>query len=189
MPDATNNQRYTIAVLVENKFGVLARIAGLFSGRGFNIDSLSVGETLDPTISRMTIVTSGDAAIIEQIVKQLHKLIDVIKVIDLTHEDFVDRELVLIKVNAEPGVRAEVLRIADIFRAKVVDVTPTTYTLEATGDEKKIQAIIELLKPYGIQELVRTGKVAIARGSKAIKKKVEDKIQQAKEQKIVSFYD
>jgi len=189
MANEAENQSHTIAVLVENKFGVLARIAGLFSGRGFNIDSLSVGETLDPTISRMTIVTKGDAAIIEQVIKQLHKLIDVIKVIDLTGKDYVDRELVLLKVNAEPAVRAEVLRIADIFRAKVVDVTPTTYTLEATGEQKKIEAIIELLKPYGIQELVRTGKVAIARGSKAIRKRDEEKIRGVRERKVVGFYD
>ena len=162
-------RRHTIAVLVENKFGVLARVAGLFSSRGFNIESLSVGETQDPSISRMTIVTSGDEAIIEQIVKQLHRLIDVIKVVDLTETSFVDRELVLIKVNAEPSVRAEVLRLSDIFRAKVVDLSPKTYTLEVTGDEGKIRALLGLLKPYGIKEMARTGKVALARGTQAMK--------------------
>ncbi|MBI3028984.1 MAG: acetolactate synthase small subunit [Candidatus Rokubacteria bacterium] len=160
-------QKHTIAVLVENRFGVLSRVAGLFSARGYNIESLSVGETLDPTVSRMTLVVRGDAFVIEQVIKQLHKLIDVIKVTDLTEENHVEREMILVKVNAEPTSRAEILRIADIFRAKVVDVTPATYTLEATGDESKVTAIVELLRPFGIQELVRTGKVAIARGAKA----------------------
>ncbi len=159
--------RHTISILVENRFGVLSRVSGLFSGRGFNIESLSVGETLEPSISRMTVVVQGDDMIVEQIKKQLNKLIDVIKVIDLTGEEFVERELILVKVNAEPVVRAEVLRIADIFRAKVVDVTPKTYTLELTGDESKVTAFVELLKPYGIQEVVRTGKIAIARGKKS----------------------
>ncbi|MDH7500780.1 MAG: acetolactate synthase small subunit, partial [candidate division NC10 bacterium] len=158
--------RHTISILVENRFGVLSRVSGLFSGRGFNIESLSVGETQEPSTSRMTIVVQGDDLIVEQIKKQLNKLIDVIKVIDLTGEEFVERELVLVKVNAEPAIRAEVLRIADIFRAKVVDVTPKSYTLECTGDESKVNAFLELLKPYGIQEVARTGKVAIARGRK-----------------------
>ena len=152
--------------MVENKFGVLSRVAGLFSARGYNIESLSVGETLDTTVSRMTLVVRGDDFVLEQVIKQLHKLIDVIKVTDLSEENHVEREMLLIKVNAEPGARAEILRIGDIFRAKVVDVTPTTYTLEVTGEESKIDAIIELLRPFGIQELVRTGKVAIARGPK-----------------------
>ena len=162
--------RHTISILVENRFGVLSRVSGLFSGRGFNIESLSVGETLEPTISRMTIVVQGDEMIVEQIKKQLNKLIDVIKVIDLTGEEFVERELILAKINAEPLVRAEVLRIADIFRARVVDVTPKSYTLELTGDESKVTAFIELLKPYGVQEVVRTGKIAIARGKKSVPK-------------------
>ena len=167
---------HIISVLVENKFGVLSRVAGLFSGRGFNIESLSVGETLDPTVSRMTLVVRGDAFIIEQVIKQLHKLIDVIKVTDLSEENHVEREMILVKVNAEPTSRAEILRIADIFRAKVVDVTPQTYTLEATGEESKVTAIVELLRPFGIQELVRTGKVAIARGVKTRVRKVEEKL-------------
>ena len=156
--------RHTISVLVENEFGVLSRVAGLFSGRGFNIESLSVAETLDPTVSRMTIVTSGNDQIIEQILKQLNKLISVIKVIDLTDTDTVDRELVLIKVNAEAETKPEVLRLVDIFRAKIVDVAPRCYTIEMTGDEEKINALLQLLKPIGIREIVRTGRVAIARG-------------------------
>jgi len=174
-------QKHTIAVLVENRFGVLSRVAGLFSARGYNIESLSVGETLDPTVSRMTLVVRGDAFVIEQVIKQLHKLIDVIKVTDLTEENHVEREMILLKVNAEPTSRAEILRIADIFRAKVVDVTPATYTLEATGDESKVTAIVELLRPFGIQELVRTGKVAIARGAKARLRRAEEKLGKVRE--------
>jgi len=156
--------RHTISALVRNEFGVLSRVAGLFSARGFNIESLTVAETLDPKLSRMTIVTEGNDQIIEQILKQLRKLIDVIKVSDLTGKDFVERELALIKVNAEEKTRAEVLRIVDIFRSKVVDVTPKTFTIEVTGSEEKLQAMINLLKPMGIREIVRTGKVAIPRG-------------------------
>lgn len=194
MQNGSEPKQHTIAVLVENRFGVLSRVAGLFSARGYNIESLSVGETLDPSMSRMTLVVRGDAFVIEQVMKQLHKLIDVIKVTDLTEEDHVDREMILIRVNAEPAYRAEILRIGDIFRAKVVDVTPLTYTLEATGDETKIDAIIELLRPFGIQELVRTGKVAIARGSKSKQKRVEEragKVRESgtREQKAVSFVD
>ncbi|MGH7390484.1 MAG: acetolactate synthase small subunit [Candidatus Rokuibacteriota bacterium] len=159
-------RKHTIAVLVENKFGVLSRVAGLFSARGYNIESLSVGETLDPTVSRMTIVVHGDEFVIEQVMKQLHKLIDVIKVSDLTDDDHVQRELMLIRVNAEPQHRAEIMRTADIFRAKIVDVTPVSFTIEATGDEAKLEALLELVRPMGIQELVRTGQVAIARGPK-----------------------
>lgn len=155
--------RHTISVLVENKFGVLSRVAGLFSGRGYNIESLSVGETIDPSIAIMTIVTTGDDWVIEQITKQLNKLIDVIKVIDLTELDHVEREMVLIKVAPKQEKKAEVLRIAEIFRGRVVDSSPDTYTIEITGDEKKIEAFIELMKPMGIKEFVRTGKVAIAR--------------------------
>src|SRR3970040_1189951 len=137
-------QKHTMRVVVENRFGVLSRVAGLFSARGYNIESLSVGETLDPTVSRMTLVVRGDAFIIEQVIKQLHKLIDVIKVTDLSEEDHVEREMLLIRVNAEPAARAEILRVGDIFRAKVVDVTATSYTLEVTGEETKIDAITEL---------------------------------------------
>ncbi|MFH1623613.1 MAG: acetolactate synthase small subunit [Pseudomonadota bacterium] len=160
--------KHTISALVVNQPGVLARVATLFSGRGFNIESLSVAETLDPSISRMTIVTRGNDQVIEQVTKQLNKLVDVIKVVDLFGSEYVDREMILIKVKAEPTSRAEILRIIDIFRGKVVDVTPRSYTIEVTGDEGKIRAIIDLLSPMGIKEVVRTGKVAISRGSKAI---------------------
>jgi len=156
--------RHTISVMVENEFGVLSRVSGLFSGRGFNIESLSVAETLDPSVSRMTIVTSGNDQIVEQILKQLNKLISVIKVVDLTDAETVDRELVLIKVNAESETKAEVLRLVDIFRAQVVDVAPRCYTIEMTGDEEKVNALVQLLKPIGIREIVRTGLVSIARG-------------------------
>ena len=155
-----------ITLLVENEFGVLTRIAGLFSGRGFNIESLCVAETLDPTVSTMTIVTRGDDQIIEQVLKQLNKLIPVIKVVDLIEKDFVEREMVLVKVSANAETREEILRVVDIFRGKVIDVGSKTYTIEVTGDEKKINAILALLKPLGIKELVRTGHVAMVRGSK-----------------------
>ncbi len=154
---------HIISVLLENRSGALSRLAGLFSGRGFNIDSLSVAPTLDPSVSMLTLVTRGDDRIIEQIVKQLNKVIDVIKVVDLNESEYVERESALIKVHTRPEDRAEALRIADIFRAKVVDSTPTTYTIETTGDVKKVQAIIDLLQPLGIKELVRTGRIAIAR--------------------------
>ena len=198
MAEAANIEKHTIAVLVENKFGVLSRVAGLFSARGYNIESLSVGETLDPSVSRMTLVVRGDAFIIEQVIKQLHKLIDVIKVTDLSEENHVEREMLLLKVNAEPANRAEILRLGDIFRAKVVDVTPTTYTLEVTGEEGKIEAIIDLLRPFGIQEIVRTGKVAIARSPKNRVRKVEEKLgkrpgpparPQPQDPKVVGFAD
>ena len=155
--------QHIISVFVENKFGVLARVSGLFSGRGFNIDSLSVAPTLDPTISMMTIVTQGDDRIIEQITKQLNKLIDIIKVVDLTEKGHVERETALIKINARAEERAEALRIVDIFRARVIDSNSSTYTIEITGDVSKIEAMINLLRPLGIKELVRTGRIAIAR--------------------------
>lgn len=156
--------QHIVSVLVENKFGALSRISGLFSGRGFNIESLSVGPTLDPNISTMTIVTEGDDRIIEQITKQLNKLVDVIKVVDLTEKEYVERETALIKINTRPEDRAEALRIVDIFRARVIDSTQNTYTIEITGSVKKIEAIINLLKPLGIKNLSRTGRIAIARG-------------------------
>ncbi len=160
--------KHTISVLVENRFGVLARISGLFSGRGYNIESLSVAPTMDASTSRMTIVTRGDDAVIEQITKQLHKLIDVIKVMDFTSEDYVDREIVLVKVNAEPNNRSEILRVTEIFRGKIVDVSPKTYTIEVTGAEGKINAFVEMIKPLGIVELARSGKIAMARGKKTL---------------------
>ena len=160
--------QHTISVLMNNQFGVLSRVSGLFSSRGFNIESLNVAETSDPKISRMTIVTVGDDAKVEQITKQLNKLVDVIKVVDLTEEKFVDREIVLIKMNAEIRVREEILRIVDLFRAKVVDVSPSTYTIEITGDEGKVAGFLELLTPLGIKEMVRSGRIAISRGQKSI---------------------
>ena len=160
--------RHTISALVDNRPGVLSRVAGLFSGRGFNIESLSVNETLDPTMSQMTIVTRGDDRILEQINKQLNKLIDIIKVIDYesSGSDFIERELALIKVNVDEHKRSEVLSIIDIFRCKVVDVSRTHYTVEVTGDENKIQAIIDLFRPLGIKELIRSGKAAMLREHK-----------------------
>ena len=149
MQNGNEPRKHTIAVLVENKFGVLSRVAGLFSARGYNIESLSVGETLDPSVSRMTLVVRGDEFVIEQVIKQLYKLIDVIKVTDLTDESRVERELVLIRVNAEPQHRAEILRTADIFRAKVVDVTPLTFILEATGDRREAGGLHRAAAPHG----------------------------------------
>ncbi len=162
-------KKHTLSVLVENTPGALARIVGLFTGRGFNIDSLCVAETLDPTLSHLTLVTHGDDMIIEQIIKQLRRLIDVYKVVDVTEEgEFVEREMALIKVRAEKETRAEVLRMCDIFRCKVVDVSPKTYTVEVTGPESKIEAVIELLRPLGIKELVRTGIIAMKREKKSL---------------------
>ena len=162
--------KHTISVLVENQFGVLSRISGLFSGRGFNIESLSVAETMDPTVSRMTIVTRGSDQVIEQVTKQLNKLVDVIKVNDLTEEKFIDREMVLVKVDTEQAAkRDEVLRIVEIFRCKIADVSPKAYTIEVTGDEGKIKAIVDMIRPIGIKEIVRTGRIAMTRGSKSLK--------------------
>lgn len=157
---------HTVAVLVENNPGVLARVAGLFSRRGFNIDSLAVGRTDNPAISRMTIVVEGDERTLEQVTKQLHKLVDVIKITDLTAEPHVERELVMIKVKADKVSKMEVMQIADIFRAKIVDYGPKTLTIEATGTDDKINALEEALRPYQIMELVRTGKISMLRGAK-----------------------
>lgn len=158
--------RHIISVEVENRFGILARIASLFSARGFNIDSLAVGETEDPTVSRITMVVPGDDQIIEQVIKQLRKLIDVIKVVDLTNQDTIERELVLVKVSAKRTDRAEIMRIVDIFRARIVDVHPFSFTIEATGTEDKIKGILTLLRPFGIKKLIRTGKITLAREGK-----------------------
>ncbi len=152
--------KHTISVMVENKFGVLARVAGLFSGRGYNIESLSVAPTMDPDISQITLVTIGDDKVIEQVTKQLNKLVNVIKVIDMTGRDYIDREMMLVRVSAEKDKRDEVLRIASIFKARVVDVAQKTMTLEVTGNDEKIQAVLRILRPLGIRELVRSGKVA-----------------------------
>ena len=155
--------RHTISVLVENKFGVLTRVAWLFSGRGYNIDTLNVAPTVDPTTSRMTIVTRGDDATVDQIVKQLMKLADVIKVVDFREGEYVDRELVLVKVSVDSKTRAEVMQVTDIFRAKIVDVQPKSLTIEVTGDESKVEKFLSLMKTFGVVELTRTGKVALPR--------------------------
>jgi len=160
--------QHTISVLVENEFGVLARVAGLFSGRGFNIESLTVAETLDSTVSRITLVTRGDDRVVEQIEKQLNKLIGVIEVSDFANSPRVEREMVLIKVKADERTRAEVVNIVDIFRGKIIDVGPSSYIVEMTGAEEKIQAMLELLRPLGIIEIVRTGRVAMHRGTRVL---------------------
>jgi acetolactate synthase I/III small subunit len=162
-PGAEQKKKHTISVLVENKFGAFNRIAGLFAAKGYNIESLSVGPTEDESISRMTIVTEGDDPIIEQIIKQLNKMIDTIKVVDLTFDSFVERELVLVKVQSTANTRSEIMQIAEIFRAKVVDISPRTLTLEATGSRQKVDAIIKMLKPFVIKEIARTGRVALKR--------------------------
>jgi acetolactate synthase-1/3 small subunit len=158
--------RHTISVWVDNTPGVLSRVTGLFSGRGFNIESLCVAETIEPEVSRITIVSTGDEQITEQIIKQLRKLINVIKVVDLSLLDHVEREMALVRVKAEDKSRAEVLRVADIFRCRVVDVSPHTYTLEITGNHEKIQAVLGLLKVHGVLEVVRSGTMAIQRAKK-----------------------
>ena len=155
--------RHTLSVLVENKFGVLTRVAGLFSGRGYNIDTLNVAPTQEANTSRMTIVTRGDDATLEQIVKQLKKLIDVIEVQDFREGEYVDRELALVKVRVDAKSRAEVMQITDIFRAKIVDVQPRSLTVEITGNESKVEKFLHLMTTFGIVELTRTGKVAMAR--------------------------
>ena len=155
--------QHTISILVENKFGVLTRVAGLFSGRGYNIDTLNVGPTHTPEFSRMTIVTHGDEATLEQIVKQLNKLPNVLKVQNFSAGEYVDRELVLVKVSVDSKSRAEVMQITDIFRAKIVDVQPKSLTVEITGNESKVEKFIELMKAFGLLELTRTGKVAMPR--------------------------
>ncbi len=167
---------HTLTVLVENNPGVLARIAGLFSRRGFNIDSLTVGRTEDPAVSRMTIVVEGDDHTLEQVEKQLHKLVDVLKITDVTDVPHVERELLMIKVLTDRSNRLEIMQIADVFRAKIVDYGPKTLTIEATGNEEKLDALLEALRPYAIKEFVRTGKIALLRGAKytTIKTKEED---------------
>jgi acetolactate synthase-1/3 small subunit len=160
---------HTLSVLVEDKSGVLARISGLFARRGFNIDSLAVGRCEDPALSRMTIVVSVAEKPLEQITKQLHKLINVLRITELSHDECVERELALLKVSATPGRRAEILEVAEIFRAKVVDVDTDALILEVTGSPDKVRAIEELLRPYGIIEIARTGRVALGRGRRGLK--------------------
>ena len=159
--------QHTITALVENRPGVLARVSGLFSRRGFNIELLAVSITEDATVSRMTIVVGGDERVLEQIEKQLNKLIEVIKVYDYSETPAVERELALIKVTAGPDKRAEIMQISDIFRGKIIDVSERTLTIEVTGPVEKVDAFQSLLAPYGIKELVRTGKIALSRGARA----------------------
>lgn len=159
-------ERHILSVLVENKSGVLSRVTGLISRRGFNIESLSVGPTEDPTLSRLTIIMIANDTAYEQITKQLHKLISVHKITDLTQENAIKRELVLIKVHANPERRNEIIEIANVFRAKIVDVGKSSLTVEVTGDESKIAGIEDLLRAYGIKEIIRTGMIAMSRGSK-----------------------
>jgi acetolactate synthase-1/3 small subunit len=156
--------KHIITVLVENQFGVLARIAGLFSSRGFNIDSLTVAATHDETISRMTIVVTGDDRVLEQVTKQLNKLVDVIRVQDMTKERCVDRELVLVKIGCTQKTRAEIVQIVEIFKAKILDFNLKTITVEIVGTADRIEAFLDLMQTYGIRELARTGRIALARG-------------------------
>ena len=167
-------KKHTICALVENHFGVLCRISGLFSSRGFNIDSLTVGETEDPAISRMTIVVRGDDRVLEQVVKQLNRLVDVIRVIDITQGEFIERELALIKVKADPSNRSEIIQITEVFRSNIVDVSTSSMTIEATGKEDKILAMINMLRSFGIQEIARTGTVALLRETQPWKDVQED---------------
>ncbi len=171
--------RHTISVLVENKPGVLARISGLFSARGYNIDSLAVGETDDPDVSRMTIIVRGDERVLEQVTKQLAKLVDVIKVIDFVGMPHIERDLALVKMKTTPQTRIEIMQIAEVFRAKVVDISKGTLTLELTGPEEKIQALVDLVKPFGIKEVVRTGVIAMARGSHLAAERAHEDASQA----------
>jgi len=155
--------KHTISVIVENKFGVLARVSGLFSSRGYNIDSLTVGETHDPSVSRMTIVVRGDDRVLDQVMKQLEKLVDVIEVSDFPEGSYVGRELVLVKVSCENGKRTEILEIVNVFRAKPIDLGHKSITVMITGDEEKVDAFLELMRPFGIIEVAKTGKVAMKR--------------------------
>ncbi len=156
-------KKHTISILVENKFGALNRIVGLFSARGYNIDSISVGTSEDDSVARVTIVSKGDDDVIEQIIKQLNKLIDVTKVVDLTYDSFVERELVLVKVAANRNSRSELMQISEIFRSKIIDISPRSITIEATGGEQKVDAMIKMLEPFGIKEIARTGRIALKR--------------------------
>ena len=161
--------KHTIAVVVENKSGVLTRIAGLFSRRSFNIESLSVGATDNPEYSRMTLSVQGDEVVLEQVIKQLSKLINVIRVSELEPEDSVERELAIIKVSADKDNRSEIMQLVSVFRAKIIDVSARSMIIEVTGDEKKVDALVLLLRQFGIKELARTGKVSMIRGTRVIK--------------------
>ena len=161
-------QRHTLSVLVEDKPGVLARVSGLFSRRGFNIESLAVGPTEHPDVSRMTIVVAVDDFPLEQVTKQLNKLVNVIKIVELEPAASVQRELLLVKVRADAGVRSSVLEIVELFRAKAVDVSPEALTIEATGTVEKLAALLRMLEPFGIREMVQSGMVAVGRGPRSI---------------------
>jgi len=158
--------KHIISALVQNEAGVLAHISGLFAGRGFNIDSLAVGETDDPAVSRMTIVVEGDEQILEQVVKQLRKVITVLKVQDFSDRDYVERDLMLIKVNAPATRRGEIIQLVSLFRGRVVDVSANELMIELSGPEKKLEAFVALVRPFGIKELCRTGRIALTRGNK-----------------------
>lgn len=168
---------YTLSVLVENHPGVLAQISGLLSGRGFNIRSIAAGETEDPSVTRIIMVVAGDDRIIDQVKKQLNRLVDVIRITDLTGIPSVNRELALVKVSSTISRRAEVFQIVDVFRAKVVDIAHKSLTVEVTGELEKVEALIEMLKPFGIREIVRTGKISIARGENSVGKEGERRVQ------------
>ncbi len=160
---AQTARKHTISLLLENKFGALNRVAGMFSAKGYNLESITVGPTEDTSVSRMTIVTKGDDAIIEQIIKQLNKLIDTLKVVDLTYDSFMERELALIKIGTTPENRPEIMQVVEIFQAKIIDISHKTLTVEATGSGQKVDAIIKMLKPFHIKEIARTGRVALKR--------------------------
>src|SRR5262249_16761054 len=158
--------RHVLSALVQNQPGVLAQVSGMLASRGFNIDSLAVGETEDPNLSRMTFVVRGDDAELEQVRKQLDKIVTVVRVQDISSEDFVERDLMLVKVNATPAQRMEIVLLVEMFRARVVDVSPTNLMMEISGREDKIEAFIDLMRPYGIVELARTGRIALVRGTR-----------------------
>ena len=157
--------RHVLSALVQNQPGVLAHISGMLASRGFNIDSLAVGETEKPELSRITFVVHGDDAELEQVRKQLDKIVTVVKVLDISTEDYVERDLMLIKVNSSPQQRTEIVLLVEMFRGRVVDISPSNLMIEISGQERKIEAFIELMRPYGIVELVRTGRVAMVRGT------------------------
>jgi len=162
------NHRHTLSVLVENKPGVLTRIAGMFARRGYNIHSLAVGPTEDERVSRLTLVVGTEAVQLEQIIKQLNKLVNVLKIVELEENAAIEREMQLVKVNADPAIRSQIIEIAEVFRAKIVDVDHDSITIEVAGNPSKLEAIVELLQPYGIRELVRSGTIALARGTRSI---------------------
>ena len=160
--------RHVISALVQNQPGVLAHVSGMFASRGFNIDSLAVGETEDPHLSRITVVVMGDDRLLEQVRKQLEKIVTVVKVLDISREDFVERDLMLIKIDTPPDRRAEIKALVEIYRGRVVDVGPEQLMIEISGQEKKIEAFIDAVRPYGIREVARTGRIALVRGSRPI---------------------